>query len=221
MPICFLIVTKVQTGKDFYVLHTENFDIVAALFMFLQLLIRALVISMKYGTITEMVMRKHKKVPMSLVEVRGGLTQAGWVESSPDALFNEIGETLVRMDTEPKFFTFQTMNNIGTEAFQKFTHSDFTQKLDLKEKNYNYAMARAREITNDEVLSTMFDMVLDGETDKQKIYNQTLEAHPSMTKELFNDLWIHLEEEVTQKDNFQRYMFKPLESTLWLREAWL
>lgn len=42
-----------------------------------------------------------------------------------------------------------------------------------------------------------------------------------MTKELFNDLWTHLEEEATQKDNFQRYMFKPLESTLWLREAWL
>jgi hypothetical protein len=84
--------------------------------MFLQLLIRSLVISMKYGTITESIMRKSKTHPYTFEELGGQLTQRGWVHASPDALLGELAETLVRQDTEPKFFTFHSLNNLGNET---------------------------------------------------------------------------------------------------------
>jgi hypothetical protein len=48
-----------------------------------------------------------------------------------------------------------------------------------------------------------------------------LKEKPSIKTELFEDLWHHVKEEVTQKDDYNRYMSKSLEGTLWLREAWL
>jgi hypothetical protein len=48
----------------------------------------------------------------------------------------------------------------------------------------------------------MFDSVLDGQSDKQIVHEDTQKAHPEMSQEIFNDLWVHLEEEATQKDNF-------------------
>jgi hypothetical protein len=67
---------------------------------------------------------------------------------------------------------------------------------------FDYGLGRARELGNDKILQTMFDQVLDGQSDKQIVYEDTQRAHPNMKKEIFNDLWVHLEEEATQKDNF-------------------
>jgi hypothetical protein len=53
-----------------------------------------------------------------------------------------------------------------------FKHKSFVCHFHRQEpdQTFDYSMARARELANDEVLSTMFDQVLDGESDKQKIY---------------------------------------------------
>jgi hypothetical protein len=64
----------------------------------------------------------------------------------------------------------------------------------------------------------MFDYVLDS---KEKIINKEKMRSDINEKSLnmgqFEDLWHHLKEEATQKDDQCRYMFK----NLWLREAWL
>jgi hypothetical protein len=62
--------------------------------------------------------------------------------------------------------------------FSKLTDCDFTTKLDIKDKEFGYFLARNRELMNDEILQTMLDSVLGGESDKDRIYEETLSEHP-------------------------------------------
>jgi hypothetical protein len=43
----------------------------------------------------------------------------------------------------------------------------------MKDEDFDFEVALKREVGNDEILRTMFDLVLDGENDKQKIYAET------------------------------------------------
>jgi hypothetical protein len=59
-------------------------------------MIRVIVISMKFGTISENVWKRMRKNPLKLKDIASGLTQFGWVKTPPDDVLNEIAETLVR-----------------------------------------------------------------------------------------------------------------------------
>jgi hypothetical protein len=135
---------------------------------------------MKYGTIPERVYRRTQTVKFDLAEIRSHLTFAGWLKVSPEKLYDETAEALVRMDIEPKFFTFHSFADMGQETLKKFTESDFTHALDLNEKGeHDYAKARKRELGNNEVLQFIFDLVLDGK-DKNDIKNETLDKFTSL-----------------------------------------
>ena len=67
----------------------------------------------------------------------------------------------------------------------------------------------------------MMKRVLEGKRQKREIFDSAFAENPTMNTATFNDLWHHVEEEVTRQDNYDRYMFKPLEGTLWLREVFL
>lgn len=203
-------------------LHIGDFDIVTLLFVGLQILIRCLVISMKYGTISENLFKHTRTNTFDGPELLSHLTSFGWTMISPKSLMYEIAQTLKRMDIEPKFFTFSCFNNIGNEQFRKLTDSDFYETIDLDSKgNYSVSKAKAREVESDEVLGVMMDRVLDDTVDKNELLEETLKEKPDLGIDKFVDLWCHVEEEATQRDNKERYMFKELEGTLWIREAYL
>ena len=58
---------------------------------------------------------------------------------NPEIMMNEIAETLLRLDIEPKFFTFHSFADMGQETFKKLTKVSFTTNLDLKDGHYDYA----------------------------------------------------------------------------------
>ena len=113
-----------------------------------------------------------------MMEVFQNLTVGGWLNITPENCLNEIAETMKRIDTEPKFFTFNSFSNMGNETMKKLTDNDFTNGLDLdKKENFDFEKARAREGTNDKILEFMFDQALNGKT-KEDVIQETQEKFP-------------------------------------------
>jgi hypothetical protein len=81
---------------------------------------------MKYGTVTEQWMRKCRSEPFDFKQLFRTLTVFGWLQVTPDNLLEEISETLARIDTETKFFTFKSFNNMGKSTYLKLTDPDYT-----------------------------------------------------------------------------------------------
>ena len=59
IPLILLIHLKVSNGYTWMECHKNGLDLVAILFVFLQSIIRAVMVSMKYGTISEKVYTQH------------------------------------------------------------------------------------------------------------------------------------------------------------------
>jgi hypothetical protein len=94
-------------------------------------------------------------------------------------MLSEISETLARIDTEPKFFTFTSLSNLGKETYLKLTDPDYTQQLDTDvQGNFKYKYAYKRELANDEVFETVFDLIMDGICDKDELFEATIAKHP-------------------------------------------
>jgi hypothetical protein len=207
VPVALLINEFATTDKTLRELNDGDFDLIALMFTAVQIMIRSLVVAMKYGTLSEQNMRLTTTQQMGKRELFSSLTSTGWLKIAPNTLMSEIGETLVRMDTEPKFFTFHAFNDIGKETYNKLTDSEFTQKLDLDaEGHFDYDHGLKRELKNDEVLGKMFGHVLDGAKNKHVLYEEILKDNKDVEPEIYEDLWHHVKEEVTQKDNYKRYM---------------
>jgi hypothetical protein len=92
-------------------------------------------------------MRHTRTSVLNFKELSEQLTALGWLKISPENLLAEISQTLARIDTEPKFFTFNSLSNMGQETYLKLTNSDFTQRLDLNSKgDFDYDQAYKREL---------------------------------------------------------------------------
>ena len=77
---------------------------------------------------------KLRSHPLTLKEIGTNFTAVSWLKSPPEPMLDEIAATLVRQDTEPKFFTWYSFANMGHQAFRKYTEADFTSQIDLNEK---------------------------------------------------------------------------------------
>lgn len=60
-------------------LHEGDYDMVPFIFVGLQIFIRAIIISMKYGTVTEQWMRRARTEVFDFKELARGLTVFGWL----------------------------------------------------------------------------------------------------------------------------------------------
>jgi hypothetical protein len=78
-PLSLVVYKKITLDVDWMELHNGDFDLVALLFVGLQVFFRAIIISMKYGTITEQHMRHTRTNPFTLAELQAGLTVLGWL----------------------------------------------------------------------------------------------------------------------------------------------
>jgi hypothetical protein len=84
-------------------------------------------------------------------------------------------------DTDPKFFTFNSLSNFGKETYLKLTNVDYTQTLDTDAKGeWSYERALKRELALDTYFDSVLNMVMDGKNNKAEIRHATITKHPAM-----------------------------------------
>ena len=74
IPVCLLLHELSTSDQTFVELNQGDFDLVVLFFTFLNFLIRFLVISMKYGTMSEQLMRQDRSHHKTFEELGRGLT---------------------------------------------------------------------------------------------------------------------------------------------------
>ncbi len=91
----------------------------------------------------------------------------GWLSADPNTILNEVASSMVRMDVEPRFFTFLSLSNMGKRSETKFTDPYF-ELNDLNTK-YDFKGAKNLELRISKQFDYTMKLLLDGITDKMEM----------------------------------------------------
>ena len=96
IPVGLMFYKKFTDDLSWIELHQGDYDLVALLFVIMQVLIRNIVISMKYGTTPERVMHRFETTLLNEKEIDATLLSQGWITVNPASFLKEVEESVVR-----------------------------------------------------------------------------------------------------------------------------
>ena len=126
VPIIMLLVRSITTGETITETHKYGYDCFLLLTAVLQLIIRAAIISFKYGTLPEKLYKNLHETILTKQEVEGQLLARGdgQFRTNPDGVLDEVAASLTRRSAEPSLITFLPFSDFGPSTRSKFTDID-------------------------------------------------------------------------------------------------